>query len=83
MREESQTEKLKQQPTYRQMGRYAVGGVLLTVLATPLLYAAWMRRSPLSWFSAESFVGFGWFVVIAGVVLVLVLIGSHGDDPEA
>jgi hypothetical protein len=66
------------------MGRYAIEGLLLTLAATPLLYMKWMRRSPIPWLSEESFNGFGTFVLIAGVVFVLVRIGSHGDaDSEA
>ncbi len=72
------------QPTYRQMGRYAIEGLILTLAATPLLYMKWMKRSPLPWLSAESFNGFGVFLIIAGVIFVLVRIGSHGDtDGEA
>ena len=72
------------QPTYRQMGRYALEGLILAVAATPLMYMTWMRRSPIPWLSAESFSGFGTFMLIAGVVFVLVRIGSHGDhDNEA
>jgi len=64
------------------MGRYAMEGLLLTIAAVPLLYMAWMRRSPISWLSAESFKGFSVFVLIAGVIIVLARIGSHGDTDE-
>ena len=67
------------QPTYRQMGRYAMVGCLCVIFCIPLPYARWMKRSPLSWLSPESFEGFGWFLLVAGVVITLVLIGSHGD----
>lgn len=66
-------------PTWRQIGWYAVVGALFTMLLVPALYLVRMRRSPLAWFSEESFKGFGTLVVVAGVFLVLVLIGSHGD----
>ena len=66
-------------PTYRQMARYGVVGGLFTIFCTPLLYAKWMKRSPLPWLSSESFEGFGWFVLVVGVLITLVLIGSHGD----
>jgi len=86
MEEPSQPNKQEDrwQPTYRQMGRYAIEGLLLTLAATPLLYMRWMKRSPIPWLSTESFNGFGTFMLIAGVVIVLVRIGSHGDtDGEA
>ena len=68
------------QPTYRQMGRYALEGIVLTLAASPLLYIKLMRRSPFPWFSVDSFRNFGWLVLVAGVVFVLVRIGSHGDE---
>ena len=68
------------QPSALQMGKYALLAACLAVLATPLLYIRWMKRSPLSWLSVESFEGFGWFVLITGVVVWLVLAGSHGDS---
>jgi hypothetical protein len=64
------------------MGRYAIEGLLLTFAAAPLLYITWMRRSPIPWLSVESFSGFGTFILIAGVVLVLVRIGSHGEADD-
>jgi len=69
----------KRQPTYRQMGYYAIIGGVVAALSTPLLYVRWMRRSPFPWLSSESFEGFGWFAFVGGIVIVLVLIGSHGD----
>jgi len=71
------------QPTYRQMGRYALEGILFTIAATPLAYLKWMKRSPFPWLSKESFHGFGTIVLILGVLLVLARIGSHGDKDEA
>ena len=68
------------QPTYRQMGRYAVIGTVATLAMIPLIYARWMRKSPLPWLSDESFHNFGWFVLGTGVIVVLILIGSHGDE---
>jgi hypothetical protein len=69
-----------QQPTYRQMGRYALEGIVLTLAVSPLLYMGWMKRSPLPWLSEESFRNFGWFVLAAGTIFVLVRIGSHRDE---
>ena len=81
---QSQNQKSDAEPSASQVGKYALLAAGLTVLAAPLLYIRWMKRSPLSWLSAESFEGFGWFVLVAGVVLWLVLVGSHGDsDNEA
>ena len=68
------------QPTYRQMARYALEGIVLTVAVSPLLYLRWMRRSPFEWLSERSFDNFGWFVLAMGVVFVLVRIGSHSDE---
>ena len=68
------------QPTYRQMARYALEGIVLTLAASPLLYIKLMKRSPFPWFSEDSFRNFGWLVLIAGAVFVLVRIGSHGDE---
>ena len=80
--EKSNTEG-RPQPTYRQMGRYALEGLLFTIAASPLAYLKWMKRSPFPWLSEESFHGFGTFMLILGIVLVLARIGSHGDDDEA
>ena len=75
-----QSDQTPPQPTYRQMGRYALIGTVVTLALTPLIYARWMRRSPLPWLSDESFQNFGWFMLGTGVIVVLVMIGSHGDE---
>ena len=70
------------QPNFKQMAGYALAGIAFALLTGPMLYSRYIRKSDMDFWSMESISSFLPLWAISAVIIVLVLIGSHGD-PDA